>query len=628
MKYKRLIMPLFIFCLILNMPMYALAKETAETKPATIRLEYDDQSVTKGNEVTVNVVVRDVTDLYGVQFEVKYDQSKLELKSASAKGNYNDFGGIKTDPGKGTILLPLLREGVSSSNTPLSVLTIAQLKFTAQSAGEASLTIQGLKAVSSKSFMNEHDLKDLAELAMIAGEALTIQIVNPSTIIFPEPSTGSPSVEQELKELEKRLASGNTEQALAQLKTLLSGGTAKFTELEMKKLQELAEELQRQLENSVLTTADSSAQANLFENNSLMKAVQALENLAALAAGNHLNLPASKGVHVQLSDNGYSALHITAEQAKLLDQHKMALVLERAQGSAIISSDVLLQDQSTVLHLSAVTTQAGEKTGKHYTFVSRLQLQVLKANGEAAAISQPAGKLHLSLYYDANRKEVHKLGVYMWNEQTSSWDYVRQAKRLDGKFELVANEPGMYAVMEYSVHFKDIGKVYQEAKHAIETLTAMHYMFGTSEDKFSPDKEITRAEFVALLVRILDLKPIGSEAGSFADVDAKAWYAGEVYAAKKAGIVQGDGSKFNPNGILTREAMAVMLVNAGLLNEEAAAAAKFADDAAISKWAKEAVYKAKASGLIKGVGKNTLQPQASAKRADAAVMLLRLIERQ
>ncbi|TCZ75069.1 hypothetical protein E0485_18955 [Paenibacillus albiflavus] len=635
MKFKRLIIPVLIMCLLLNVPMYALAKEDTETKLATIQLEYKGKSVIIGKEVTVDVVVSNVTDLYGVQLQVHYDTSKFALKSASANSKFDDFNGITMEPDEGTVSLPLLRKNLSSLNSNNSSFTIAKLEFTALSAGEADLSIQGLKAVSSKTYVNENGFKDLVELDITIGKDIAIQIINPSTSPGTDISTGSDTsagissiLNQSLKDLEKKLAANNPEQAMIQLSSLLSSGTSKFSNAEIKKLEELMSQLQQQLENSVVSTLDSSTNTLKLESSSLAKAVKALENLSLLAARNKLNLPSGKEIHVKLLNNESSSLHISAEQAKLLNQNKVSLLLERAQGSVMIPSDVLMADKPTVIQLTAATVQGEQQTDAHLQFVTGLNFQILTTTGENATIPQSPGQFQLSLNYDASSSNAHKLGVYVWNKTTSTWDYVRSAKQENGKFEFVTDKPGIYAVMEYSANYTDIDKVYKQAKLAIELLSAKHYMYGTEAGKFSPQQEITRAEFIALLVRILELQSVANDGDSFNDVESNAWYAGEINAAKKAGIVQGDGSNFNPNGTLTREAMAVMLVNAGLLQADPATTNEFADDASISDWAKDAVYKAKASGLIVGVGSNTLQAKSSANRADVAVILLRLIEQQ
>lgn len=52
----------------------------------------------------------------------------------------------------------------------------------------------------------------------------------------------------------------------------------------------------------------------------------------------------------------------------------------------------------------------------------------------------------------------------------------------------------------------------------------------------------------------------------------------------------------------------------------------FADDEAIPKWAKGAVHAIRKFGMIDGRGGNRFVPNETASRAEAAVMLVRMLE--
>lgn len=571
MKYMRLVIPVIVLCLMITAPLNAFASGQTRAITSTISMESDTKRVTTGDKVTVKIVVREVADLYGIQFLIKYDPSKLSLEDVKPLGDYKDFRGQKVDHINGTILLPVLREGASSTSSE-ALLNIAELRFTAKAAGNASLEIQQLKAISSDTYQNTAGYKDLREFAITTSGVLNIVIQNSSTIdpnpspgTSPNPSPGTVTTpgseaKQKLQSVAKALNEQKPQQALDELTTLLSKGVSALSVAEREELKSLSQQLLQQLQESVQTTIDSAVNANKLDDESLIMAIQAISKLTGLATTHNLQLPADKEVHLQLAKGkaGAQSLLVTLSQAKLLEQYNVSLVLN----------------------------------------------------------------------YDATNLQKHKLGVYLWNESTTSWDYIRSAKQYKDGFKLSTNKPGIYAVMEFPTNFADIDMIYKEAQHAIEALSAKYLMLGTGDNKFSPNKEITRAEFVALVTRILNLDPLSQYTDSFKDVDLKAWYAAEVNAAKKAGIIQGDGSNFNPNEKLTREAMAVMLVNAGLLNTKAQATDKFADDASISDWAKDAIYQARENGLIKGVGSNILSPKSSATRADVAVILLRLIEQQ
>lgn len=163
------------------------------------------------------------------------------------------------------------------------------------------------------------------------------------------------------------------------------------------------------------------------------------------------------------------------------------------------------------------------------------------------------------------------------------------------------------------------------AASEIEEMVQAGIVKGVSADSLGLENETTRAEFTAMLVRVLGLEELPYD-GAFSDVSAGDWYAGVLTAAKQAGILQGADGKANPNTPITREEMAKML--AQVCAEENLVAQgpvqAFADEAAISKWAVQSVQAVAALGLMKGMEDGTFAPQDAALREQAIVVLQRL----
>jgi hypothetical protein len=103
----------------------------------------------------------------------------------------------------------------------------------------------------------------------------------------------------------------------------------------------------------------------------------------------------------------------------------------------------------------------------------------------------------------------------------------------------------------------DDGSVHEEA---IEHLVSLGIVKGcdSSGTLYCPANPITRAEFVAMLVRVAGG---GTADAPFPDVPSFAWFAGEVGRAAELGIVIGhaDGY-FRPHSIVTRAEAAAMIV--------------------------------------------------------------------
>ncbi|WP_256865216.1 glycerophosphodiester phosphodiesterase family protein [Paenibacillus sp. 32352] len=190
-----------------------------------------------------------------------------------------------------------------------------------------------------------------------------------------------------------------------------------------------------------------------------------------------------------------------------------------------------------------------------------------------------------------------------------------------------------FMIIENHKAFSDLDKHW--AKNDIELLANKLVVDGVDEKRFDADRHITRAEFATLLVRALGLDAAAATNKSgFSDVAANDWYAEAVEAAATAGLLGGyeDGT-FRPNREITREEQAAMMVralrNVGLetgmtqaKQQEMLAAFK---DAGQIGWAKADVAAALQAGLMNGMTSDTIDPQSFATRAQSAVLLKRFL---
>ncbi len=149
---------------------------------------------------------------------------------------------------------------------------------------------------------------------------------------------------------------------------------------------------------------------------------------------------------------------------------------------------------------------------------------------------------------------------------------------------------------------------------------------GVTDTLFEPDRNITRAEFAAIIARALKLS---DKAADYKDVSDE-WFAPYVGACSDAGIISGYEGFFRPNDNITRQEMAVIIVNAYSYLEKQGANGgidKFTDKAEIADWAKAAVDTASSVGLISGMGDGTFAPSANATRAQATSIVKRLLDK-
>lgn len=162
----------------------------------------------------------------------------------------------------------------------------------------------------------------------------------------------------------------------------------------------------------------------------------------------------------------------------------------------------------------------------------------------------------------------------------------------------------------------------------IEALARLGIVNGKDSRLFAPDDGLTRAEAVALLVRALGLTP--NATADFTDVPADAWYAGEVGAAFRAGLVQGVGQGlFLPNAPVDRNQIAVMIYNALQVQGKAPVASApilFHDAERIQSWAKRQVDALSSVQMLIGDGNGYLLPDRITTRAEATKLIYSLMD--
>ena len=162
----------------------------------------------------------------------------------------------------------------------------------------------------------------------------------------------------------------------------------------------------------------------------------------------------------------------------------------------------------------------------------------------------------------------------------------------------------------------DAGSWYADA---VEYVRDNGLMSGTTATTFEPGGTTTRAMLAQILYREAG-SPAVSGNDTFTDTQEGAWYADAVLWATQAGVISGYGDgRFGPNDPVSREQIAVILWR--YAGSPAAQGEDFADEASISTWAADAVDWARSAGLMTGQEGNRFAPQASATRAETAVIL-------
>lgn len=262
---------------------------------------------------------------------------------------------------------------------------------------------------------------------------------------------------------------------------------------------------------------------------------------------------------------------------------------------------------------------------------------VAKATGKEGRTVAFTKTVQVAVAYDRTLVKAGselKLGVYRYNPSSKAWDYAGgRVDTANGRVIVDLDHLSSYAVMAYEKTFTDLATHW--SKDDVELMAARHVVRGMPDGSFAPEATVTRAQFAALLQRMLRLPAGAPAAATFRDVPSGAWFFGAVEAAAKAGIVTGYGDgTFGPEKMISRQEMAVMVVRAmqagGKASTLSAAEAstllgRFADLGAIADWARLGAAAAVKEGIIKGRTDTTFAPGANATRAESAVMIKRLM---
>lgn len=174
---------------------------------------------------------------------------------------------------------------------------------------------------------------------------------------------------------------------------------------------------------------------------------------------------------------------------------------------------------------------------------------------------------------------------------------------------------------------KDVQKHW--AKEAIEYCLSKGYFKDIVKDqKFEPEKQITRGEFITVLARFAGAKESNAKT-SFTDIDKNMYYAPFVAWAKENNITAGTGNgKFSPDKPISRAEMTTMLyrflksikINVKSLDKNI----DFKDKDKIPSWAKEAIKEMVDFGILNGNDDGTFNPKGKFKRCQMSQIIYNL----
>jgi len=141
-----------------------------------------------------------------------------------------------------------------------------------------------------------------------------------------------------------------------------------------------------------------------------------------------------------------------------------------------------------------------------------------------------------------------------------------------------------------------------------------------------PDGDITRAEFVAIVLRAADVKTSAGDA-KFSDVKEGDWFYNAVATASSQGLIYGVGDdRFAPNERITRAEISAILNRFFSKTIDLSGEAKTFDDIK-DHWAQPDIENISKAGIVSGYA-DGFKPDRNATRAEASSMIRRALHKE
>ena len=163
------------------------------------------------------------------------------------------------------------------------------------------------------------------------------------------------------------------------------------------------------------------------------------------------------------------------------------------------------------------------------------------------------------------------------------------------------------------------------AEKNINNLSINGIISGYSDGTFKPNNNMTRAELVTVINRILG--NIEQNTKYVPDINVKDWYYSEIRKGLESGFIEGDNNgNVRPNDLITREEAICMLQRALVPLSDSVHVAGFDDYGDVSVWARDAMNAFLSNGYINGYKDNTLKPKANITRAEVVTLISNMID--
>ncbi|WNS42546.1 S-layer homology domain-containing protein [Paenibacillus sp. MMS20-IR301] len=250
--------------------------------------------------------------------------------------------------------------------------------------------------------------------------------------------------------------------------------------------------------------------------------------------------------------------------------------------------------------------------------------------GDSRVTTFGGGKASISVPYTlAAGEESNSLIVYYITESGSLETIRGGYSAAAGGVNFVTPHFSQYIIGYNKVEFTDVTSA-AWYNNAVSFLAARGITSGTDGSSYSPNTQVTRGQFIVLLLKAYGISPEAGGADNFTDAGS-AYYSGYLAAAKKLNIATGSGdNQFKPDNRITRQELFTLLYRAlSVLGElpgstTAQKLSDYSDAPQVAGYAGEALQALVERGVIEG-DNGRIHPLEFSTRAEAAQVIYNLL---
>jgi len=314
------------------------------------------------------------------------------------------------------------------------------------------------------------------------------------------------------------------------------------------------------------------------------------------------------------------------------------LTFRTGAGSITLPADMMAGIPGAEGKKAAITIGVGDKSALPQEIKDaigdRPLIEIsLTLDGEPASWNNPNAQVTISIPYEPTAEELaHPESIVIWYIDGNGNAVCVPNGHYDpdtGTVTFTTTHFSLYAVAYNLVSFSDVpaGAWYAGA---VSFIAARDITRGTGDGRFSPAANLTRTEFIVLLMKAYGIAPDTNPNDNFSDA-GNTWYTNYLAAAKRLGITSGIGNnQYAPGKEITRQEMFTLLCNTLKVIGQLPAGnsgrllSDFSDSGDIASWAKDSLALLVQTGIVSGSG-GRLNPSGLTTRAEMAQVLYNLL---